>query len=110
VLVGADRLTLVSGTDSEAFGGIEMAGPGYFPPDYRGIMAVLLTEFSGDQPVTATFNVAEKKGAAQVFFAPVVPGSITAEGKAYNAHVSKLKLAERFPLDKLPLKKCAGSR
>jgi hypothetical protein len=111
VLVTADRLTLVSGKDSEALGGIEMAGPGYFAPDYRGIMAVLITEFSGDQPVTATFNVAEKKGAAQVDFAPVQPGAnSTAQAKAYNAHISKLKLEKRFALNKVPLKKCAGSR
>src|SRR4051794_32832557 len=74
VLVAADRLTLVNGKDSEALGGIEMAGPGYFAPDYRGIMAVLITEFSGNQPAIATFNLREKKGAAQVDFAPVMPG------------------------------------
>jgi hypothetical protein len=110
MLVSADRLTLVNGKDSEALGGIEMAGSGYFAPDYRGIMAVLITEFSGDQPVTATFNLREKKGAAQVDFSPVAPGTLTAQGKAYNAHVSKLNLAKRFPLDKVLLKKCPGSR
>src|SRR5688572_11569171 len=66
VTIAADRLTLTNGKDSEALGGIEMAGPGYFAPDYRGILAVLITEFSGHQPVTATFNLGEKKGAAQV--------------------------------------------
>ena len=110
VLVAADRLTLVNGKDSEALGGIEMAGPGYFPPDYRGIMAVLITEFSGNQPVTATFNLAEKKGAAQVEYAPVQPGANTVQGKAYNAQISKLNLVKRFPLNKVVLKKCAGSR
>jgi hypothetical protein len=109
-IVTADRLTLVSGKDSEALGGIEMAGPGYFPPDYRGIMAVLITEFSGNQPAIATFNVGEKKGAAQVDFAPVQPGANTAQGKAYNAHISKLNLEKRFPLNKVLLKKCARSR
>lgn len=88
VLVAADQLTLVSGSDRETLGGIEMAGPGFFPPDYRGIMAVLITEFSGDQPVTATFNVGEKKGTAQVEFAPVMPGTATPQLKAYNAHIS----------------------
>ncbi len=108
VQISADRLTLNNGKDSESFGGIEMAGPGYFPPDYRGIMAVLLTEFSGDQPVTITFNLGEKKGVAQIEFAPVVPGSLTAQGKAYNAHITKLNLAKRFALNKLLLKKCVG--
>ena len=108
VLVAADRLTLANGKDSEALGGIEMAGPGYFAPDYRGIMAVLITEFSGHQPVIATFNLGEKKGAAQVEFAPVMPGTGTAQLKAYNARISKLNLAKRFPLNKVLLKRCAG--
>jgi hypothetical protein len=108
VLVAADRLTLANGTDSEALGGIEMAGPGYWGRDYRGIMAVLITEFSGHQPVIAMFNYGEKKGAAQVEFSPVMPGTATAQLKAYNAHISKLNLAKRFPLNKVLLKKCAG--
>jgi hypothetical protein len=87
---------------------MEMAGPGYFPPDYRGIMAVLITEFSGQQPATATFNLGEKKGVAQVEFAPVMPGTQTPMLKSYNARISTLNLAKRFPLNKVPLKKCAG--
>jgi hypothetical protein len=109
VVIAADRLTLVNGKDTQAWSEIEMAGPGFFAPDYRGIMAVLLTEVSGHQPVTASFNVGEKKGVAQVEFAPVMPGKATPQQKAYNAHISKLNLAKRFPIDKVPLKKCAGS-
>jgi len=108
VVIAADRLTLINGKDTQAWSEIEMAGPGFFAPDYRGIMAVLLTEVSGHQPVTASFNVGEKKGVAQVEFAPVMPGKAPAQ-KAYNAHISKLNLAKRFPLDKVPLKKCAGA-
>jgi hypothetical protein len=106
VLITADRLTLVNGNDREALGGIEMAGPGYFPPDYNGIMAVLITEFTGQQPLTATFNVNEKKGVAQVEFAPVQPGASNAQLRTYNARISKLNLARRYPLHALPLKKC----
>ena len=110
VVITADRLTLRNGQDTEAIGGIEMAGPGYFAHDYRGIMAVLLTEFSGDQPAMVTFNLGEKRGVAQVDFAPVVPGKANAQMAKYNAHISKLGLAKRFPLDKAQLKKCpAGS-
>jgi len=108
MVVGADRLTLVNGKDTEDLGGVEMAGPGYFAPGYRGIMAVLLTEFSGDQPAVVTFNVGEKKGATQVEFAPVMPGKGNAQQAKYNAHISKLDLAKRFPFDKVPLKKCAA--
>src|SRR5262245_33343186 len=53
VVIAADRLTLINGKDSQAWSEIEMAGPGFFAPDYRGIMAVLITEMSGNQPVTA---------------------------------------------------------
>jgi len=108
-VIAADRLTLVNGKDSQALSEIEMAGPGYFPPDYRGIMAVLITEFSGQQPVTASFNVGEKKGVAQLDFAPVQPGKSTPQLNAYNARISKLNLAKRFPLDKVSLKKCAAA-
>jgi hypothetical protein len=109
VLVAADRLTLVNGNDSQDLRGIEMAGPGYFPPDYRGIMAVLITEFSGHQPVTVLFNLSEKKGVAQADFSPVQPGATNPQGKQYNAYISKLNLARRFPLDKVLLKKCTSA-
>ena len=108
VLITADRLTLVNGNDREALGGIEMAGPGYFPPDYNGITAVLITEFNGQQPLTATFNVGEKKGAAQVEFAPIQPGASNAQLRAYNARIAKLNLGKRFPLHAAALKKCPG--
>jgi hypothetical protein len=107
VQVSAQVLTLVNGKDSAAIGGIEMAGPGYFAPDYRGIMAVLITEFNGHQPVTAMFNYGEKRGVAQVEFSPVIARANNAQAKAYNARISKLNLAKRFPLNKVPLKKCA---
>jgi hypothetical protein len=108
VQISADRVTLANGNDSDSLGGIEMAGLGYFPPDYRGIMAVLITEFDGHQPLTMTFNPGEKKGVAQAEFAPVQPGGVTAQAKAYNAHIAKLNLAKRFALNKVLLKKCAG--
>jgi hypothetical protein len=106
VLITADRLTLVNGSDRQALGGIEMAGPGYFQPGYNGIMAVLITEFSGQQPLTATFNVGEKNGVAQVEFAPIMPGASNALSRAYNARISKLNLAKRFPLHAASLKQC----
>lgn len=107
VQVAAQVLTLINGNDSAAIGGIEMAGPGFFPPGYRGIQAVPLTEFSGHQPATMTFNAGEKKGAAQVEFAPVMPGKGNPQQNAYNARINKLNLAKRFPLHNVPLKKCA---
>jgi hypothetical protein len=107
--VGADRLTLRNGHDSEPFAHVEMAGSGYFAPGYAGIMAVLIAELTGDQPVMATFNVREKRGVAQVDFAPVLPGKGSAQQVRYNAHVSKLDLARRFPIHQAPLKRCAAA-
>ena len=77
------------------------------PPGYRGIMPVLIAEFDAHQPATVTFNVGEKKGVAQIEFAPVMPGKTTPMLNAYNTRISKLGLAKRFPLDKVPLKRCA---
>jgi hypothetical protein len=108
VLIGANRLTLVNGGDTEELGGLDMAGPSYFAPGYKGIMAVLFTEFSSDQPVIMTFNVGEKRGVARMDFASVLPQNNTPQLKLYNARISKLNLAKRFPLGKRPLKKCGS--
>jgi hypothetical protein len=107
MVVGADRLTLEQGSDRQELGGIEMAGPGYFPPDYRGVMAVLITEFDGHQPVTVTFNAAEKKGSALAEFSRPLQRNATPQMAAYNMRITTLKLAKRFALDKVALKKCA---
>nr|HET7857630.1 hypothetical protein [Caldimonas sp.] len=109
VTVGADRVTLANGGDRESLGGIEMAGPGYFAPGYSGIMAVLITEFDGQQPATMTFNANEKRGAALIEFAPVISGKPTPLSNAYNARIGKLGLAKRFPIDKLALKRCPAT-
>jgi len=59
-------VTFNNGKDTETLGDIEMAGPGFFPPGYNGIQAVLLTECSGNQPASITFNSGEKKGVGLV--------------------------------------------
>jgi hypothetical protein len=38
-----------------------------------------------------------------------MPGRATPQSKAYNAQISKLNLAKRFPLNKALLKKCPGA-
>jgi len=86
-----------------------MAGPGYFPRGYAGIMAVLITEFDGQQPATMTFNANEKKGAALIEFAPLMPGKATPQLTAYNKRITQLGLAKRFPIDKVALKRCAAT-
>ena len=108
--IEAARLTLVNGADMESFGGIEMAGPSYFGPDYSGISRVLITEFEGAQPVTATFNVDEKKGVAQFELGvptPAHPANKVAA--ASNARLAKLNLRKRFALQAVPLKRCPAA-
>jgi hypothetical protein len=36
-----------------------------------------------------------------------MPGKSTSQLNAYNARISKLNLAKRFPLNNVPLKRCA---
>ena len=107
--VAGDRLTLENGGDRESLGGIEMAGSGYFPPNYSGIMAVLITEFDGQQPATMTFNVNERKGVARIEFAPLMPGKATPQLTVYNKRIGALGLAKRFPIEKVALKRCAAT-
>jgi hypothetical protein len=109
IRVEAAKITLVNGTDSESFGGIEMAGPGYFGPDYRGISAVAIAELDKDAPVQMVFNYNEKKGVAQADMASPIAGNVNAVGKALNARLAKLNLVKRFPLNQVPLKKCAAA-
>ncbi len=106
----AAKITLVNGADMVGFGGVEMAGPAYFEPSYRGIMAVAFAEFSGDQPVIATFNVGEKKGVAQLEMAAPSPGAASNTAlSALNARYTALNLARRFPLNAVPLKRCPAT-
>jgi hypothetical protein len=107
----AARVTLVNGTDMESFGGIEIAGPSFFGPDYRGIQSVLITEFDGDQPVRATLNVDEKKGVTALELGvptPAHPANKVA--LASNARLAKLNLVKRFPLQNVPLKRCPARK
>lgn len=105
IRVEAAKITLVNGADSEAFGGIEMAGPGFFGPDYRGISAVAMAEFDKDQPVQMYFNYNEKKGVAQAELATPITANVNALnaiGKALNARLSKLNLISVSPSTRCP--------
>jgi hypothetical protein len=104
------KLTLINGADMESFGGVEMAS-GFFPPDYTGIQQVVLTEVdTGDQPVTATFNYQEKKGVALIeLMSPQPFRRPNPAMEKLNARFAKLDLVKRFPLHKLPLKRCAAA-
>jgi hypothetical protein len=104
--VAEETLTLINGADSQSWGNVGVP-TSFFGPDYQGISAVALPDFDASQPFTVYFNVDEKKGVTKV--------SIYSEMKGpMNPQVAKIqaaakKLAARFPLNDLPLKKCPGS-
>jgi hypothetical protein len=104
--VAEETLTLMNGADSQSWGNVGVP-TSFFGPDYQGISAVALPDFDASQPFTVYFNVDEKKGVTKV--------SIYSEMKGpMNPQVAKIqaaakKLASRFPLNDLPLKKCPGS-
>lgn len=105
--VEAAKFTLINGKDTQSFGGIEMAGPSYFGPEYNGIQAVAISEFEGDQPVTATFNFNEKKGTAQIDYT-VLTGNVQPAYAAQAQRLNKLALGKRFPISGMALKKCGA--
>jgi hypothetical protein len=107
----AARVTLVNGADMESFGGIEIAGPSYFGPDYKGIQSVLITEFEGDQPVRATLNLDEKKGVTALELnVPTPANPANKVAMAANARLAKLNLVKRFPLQNVVLKRCPARK
>ena len=81
VRVEPTRITLVNGTDTESLGGLEMAGPGFFPPDYKGIQAVAITEFSGDQPLSATLQPRREEGCGDRGDGHAGPGQARRRGR-----------------------------
>ena len=50
--------------------------------------------------------LARRKGVGLVEYSPVTLRP-NAPVDAYNARIMKLNLAKRFPMDRVPLKKCA---
>jgi hypothetical protein len=77
----------------------------YFGPDYQGISVVLMPELnSGNPRFTVYFNADEKKGVAKLDIYQEIKGSKNAQVLAIEAAAKKL--ATRFPLNNIPLKKC----
>jgi hypothetical protein len=97
-------MTLVNGKDSQSYGDVGIAYS-FLGPDYQGIIVVALPEVnSGETPFTVYFNADEKKGVTTLDIYSEMQGVTNAQVMAIQA--ANKKLAERFPLNKLPLKKC----
>jgi hypothetical protein len=97
------ELILVNGKDSQAWGNVGVP-TSFFGPDYKGISAVALPDFDKDQPFTVYFNADEKRGVTIVEIYSEMKGPMNAQVAAIQAAAKKL--AARFPLNKVPLKKC----
>ncbi|MFN8009572.1 MAG: hypothetical protein U0V70_21570 [Terriglobia bacterium] len=107
--VEGTKVTLINGKDSATFG--DLAIPtSYFGPDYSGISTVLVPEINGnDPPFNVYFNYNEKKGVTWVDI--YTPGPASPHAVLAAMQTAHKKLAERFPLNQMPLKKCApGNR
>ena len=100
------QLILVNGKDMAAYGNVAWPNS-YFGPDYTGISLVAIAEWEGDQPVTAFFNEAERKGTTVL---NILQGDERPGNETVNALVRAGRaLNQRFPLDKVDLKKCPAS-
>lgn len=104
---GGNRFTLINGKDSASYGDLFMSAS-YFGPDYSGISKVVVPDSNtNDPPFMVFFNADDKKGATKLDIyteGPVSPhAALAAMQMAYK------KLAQRFPLNAIPLKKCASS-
>lgn len=92
--VKAETVSLINDADTASFEGLQLAGPGYWGPDYSGMQAVVFTEFDGDQPVVTTFNYDEEEGAAMVDYT-VLEGQVN---PAYLPVQQRLKELD-LPID-----------
>lgn len=102
----ATSATLINGADKAAYSDIAWPTQ-YFGPEYNGIVVTGIPEFeSGNSPFTIFFNADEQRGVTKL---SILQGEETPGNAQYNAIVrAAKKLNQRFPLDNVPLKKCAG--
>lgn len=105
--VAEATLTLVNGADSQSWGNVGVPTT-FFGPDYRGISVVALPDFDASQPFTVYFNADEKNGVTKVNIDTEVRGPMNPELARIQAAAKKL--ATRFPLNDVPLKKCPNAR
>jgi len=102
--VAETRMTLINGKDSASYGDIGITYS-YFGPDYQGISFVGMPELnSGNSPFTVYFNADEKKGVLKLDIYQEMKGPLNAQLRALQDAAKKL--AARFPLNRVPLKKC----
>lgn len=105
--VEATHVALVNAGEEEIYADIGWP-VAYFGPSYQGISVVALPEISsGNSPFTVIFNADDKPGVTKLV---IVEGKeIPGAHPAYNENIrARKELNRRFPLDRVPLKKCGG--
>ena len=105
--VAESRLWLVNAHDTASYGDIAIAHS-FFGPEYAGISVVAMPEFnSGEPPFTVYFNADEQRGVTKVTIYEEIQNP--ARIPLLEAIQSRAKaLADRFPLNGLPLRRCSG--
>ena len=101
--VAESTLTLVNGADSQTWGNVALPAS-FFGPEYKGISQVALPDFDGAQPFTVYFNDSEKKGVTRVEIYVEMKG--VTNPQTLKLQAAAKRLATRFPLNNMPLKKC----
>jgi hypothetical protein len=102
--VAAARMALINSPDSTSYGDVALAHS-FFGPDYAGISVVAIPESNSENyPFTVYFNADEQQGVTMLDIYQPMEGPMNAQVRAIQE--AARKLAERFPLNRIPLKKC----
>jgi hypothetical protein len=105
-VVGERRVTLVNGEDREAYGDIAIAYS-FFGRDYEGLSVVAIPEFSSNNaPFTIIFNADEVKGRTVLDMHQEIKVDGPRNPRLESIQAASRKLAARFPLNRIALKKC----
>jgi hypothetical protein len=100
------QMTLINGKDSESYDDIGVTYS-YFGPEYQGPSFVSIPHFNSDQPFTVFFNADDQKDVTKLDIYQKIEG--TTNPKVIALQAAAKKLAERFPLNLVPLKKCPSA-
>lgn len=102
--VAQNTVTLMNGQDRAEYRDVAIAYS-FFGRDYEGISVVAIPEISsGNAPFTIFFNEGEVKGRTVLDIYYEIKGSTNPQVEAIQA--ASRKLAQRFPLNAVALKKC----
>jgi hypothetical protein len=100
------QMTLINGKDSQTYDDLGVTYS-YFGPEYQGPSFVSIPHFNTDQPFTVFFNADDQKGVTKLDIYQKIEGPQNPQIAAMQAAAKKL--AERFPLNGVPLKKCPSA-